>query len=70
VGRIAKTSVEYDTDKLEQVKVALGTTTFKDSIDAAWDVVLGLAAQRALVDALVDDPIDPELFAGPGVVRT
>lgn len=65
---MAKTSVEYDTAKLERVKDVLGTTTFKDSIDRAWDLALGLAAQSALVDALVADPIDPERVDGPGIV--
>ena len=68
MGQTAKTSVEYDTAKFERVKGVLGTTTFKDSVDQAWDLALGMAAQRALVDALVADPVDPERVAGPGVV--
>jgi hypothetical protein len=54
----AKTSVEYDTDKLEHVKAVLGTTTFEDSIDTAWDVVLGLATQLTLIESPIDSPVD------------
>lgn len=68
MNQVAKTSVEYDTAKLERVKAVLGTRTFKDSIDRAWDLALGLAAQHALVDALVADPVDLERVDGPGVV--
>lgn len=66
----AKTSVEYNPEKLARVKEVLGTTTFKDSIDEAWDAVLSMRSQQQFIQALIDDPVDEDRVDGPGIQLT
>lgn len=43
---MTKRLIEVDDDKLEAVRVLLGTTTLKATVDEAFDEVLALAARR------------------------
>ena len=51
---MAKTSVEIDQDKLNRAREILGTTSIRDTIDAAFREVIRVAAVRDLV-ALAED---------------
>jgi Arc/MetJ family transcription regulator len=46
---MAKTSVDIDMDKLDRAREILGTATIRDTIDAAFREVIGVAAVRELV---------------------
>ena len=41
-----------DRKKMEQARRLLGTTTIADTVDAALDEVLGLAARRRLLERI------------------
>lgn len=51
---MAKTSVEIDQDKLNRAREILGTTSIRDTIEAAFREVIRVAAVRDLV-ALAED---------------
>jgi Arc/MetJ family transcription regulator len=51
---MAKTSVEIDQDRLNRAREILGTTSIRDTIEAAFREVIRVAAVRDLV-ALAED---------------
>lgn len=51
---MAKTSVEIDQEKLNRAREILGTTSIRDTIEAAFREVIRVAAVRDLV-ALAED---------------
>jgi hypothetical protein len=51
---MAKTSVEIDQDKLNRAREILGTTSIRDTIEAAFREVIRVAAVHDLV-ALAED---------------
>jgi Arc/MetJ family transcription regulator len=48
---MAKTSVDIDMAHLEQARAILGTSTIRETIDAAFREVIRVAAVRGLVDS-------------------
>ena len=48
-GRVAKTSVDIDMDKLNKVREILGTESIRETINAAFREVIRVAAVRDLV---------------------
>lgn len=51
---MAKTSVEIDQDRLNRAREILGTTSIRDTIEAAFREVIRVAAVRDLV-AMAED---------------
>ncbi|MYH08811.1 MAG: hypothetical protein F4012_08210 [Gemmatimonadales bacterium] len=51
-GRVRKTSVEIDDGLLEQVRILLGTSSIKETIDSALREVLRREARRQEIEAL------------------
>lgn len=49
-----KTSVEIDDGLIEQVRVLLGTSSIKETIDSALREILRLEARRREIEALVN----------------
>ncbi len=64
---VHKTSVALDEELLNEVRQELGTTTIRDTIDAALREVLRRKARREEIDALTTldglDLDDPEILA-------
>jgi Arc/MetJ family transcription regulator len=48
---MAKTSVDIDMAHLERARAILGTSTIRETIDAAFREVIRVAAVRGLVDS-------------------
>ena len=55
---VQRTTVEFDSERLAEVRKLLGTTGIKDTIDAAFDQIVRQARRLALLDQLRD----PEQF--------
>jgi len=55
ISELDKTSMVIDRKKMEQVRRLLGTTTIADTVDAALDEVLDLAARRRLLERIDRD---------------
>ena len=55
---VQRTTVEFDSEQLAEVRKLLGTTGIKDTIDAAFDQIVRQARRLALLDQLRD----PEKF--------
>ena len=51
---MAKTSVEIDQDRLNRAREILGTTSIRDTIEAAFREVIRVAAVRDLVTLAED----------------
>jgi Arc/MetJ family transcription regulator len=47
---MSKTTVDLDTEKLEQAKEVLHTTTIKETIDAALAQVVAAAGRREFIE--------------------
>jgi hypothetical protein len=52
ISKADKTSMVIDRKKMEQARRLLGTTTIADTVDAALDEVLDLAARRRLLERI------------------
>ena len=52
ISKADKTSMVIDRKKMEQVRRLLGTTTIAETVDAALDEVLDLAARRRLLERI------------------
>jgi hypothetical protein len=65
ISRGDKTSMVIDRAKVEDVRRFLGTKTIAETVDAALDEVLALAARRRLLERIERDggigPTDEEL---------
>ena len=65
ISKTDKTSMVIDRQKIDEVRRILGTTTIADTVDAALDEVLALAARQRLLDRIERDggigPNDEEL---------
>ena len=69
---VQRTTVELDTDRLEEVRAVLGTTGIKDTIEAAFDRVVRQARREALLRQLTEAnglDLGPE-FLGEARPRT
>ncbi len=55
---VQRPTVEFDSERLAEVRKLLGTTGIKDTIDAAFDQIVRQARRIALLDQLRD----PEKF--------
>jgi Arc/MetJ family transcription regulator len=55
---VQRTTVEFDVERLAEVRQLLGTTGIKDTIDAAFDQIVRQARRMALLDQMRD----PEKF--------
>ena len=55
---VQRTTVEFDSEQLAEVRKLLGTTGIKDTIDAAFDQIVRQARRIALLDQMRD----PEKF--------
>jgi Arc/MetJ family transcription regulator len=51
---VQRTTVEFDLERLAEVRKLLGTTGIKDTIDAAFDQIIRQARRMALLDQLRD----------------
>ena len=51
---MAKTSVDIDMAHMEQVRAILGTSTIRETIEAAFREVIRVAAVRGLVESAED----------------
>ncbi len=65
---MAKTSIEIDDKKLDSAREILGTTTKRETVDAALDEVVKRELRLQLVERLTTmeglDLDDPEIMAG------
>lgn len=62
ISKPDKTSLVIDRDKLEAVREILGTKTIAETVDAAFDEVIALAARRRLLERIHrDGGIGPSL---------
>jgi hypothetical protein len=65
ISKTDKTSMVIDRQKIDEARRILGTTTIADTVDAALDEVLALAARRRLLERIERDggigPSDEEL---------
>ncbi|HEY4595800.1 MAG TPA: type II toxin-antitoxin system VapB family antitoxin, partial [Thermoanaerobaculia bacterium] len=65
---LRKTSVEINEELLAAVQRVLSTATLKETIDAAFREILGVAARREEVEALSTmdgmDLMDPNIMSG------
>lgn len=52
ISTTAKTSVVIDHGKADEVRAILGTKTLVETIDAAFDEVIRLAARRRVLDRI------------------
>jgi hypothetical protein len=55
ISKSDKTSMVIDRRKVEEVRRLLGTTTIAETVDAALDEVINLAARRRLVERINRD---------------
>jgi hypothetical protein len=55
ISKSDKTSMVIDRKKVEEVRRLLGTSTIAETVDAALDEVLDLAARRLILDRLDRD---------------
>jgi hypothetical protein len=53
ISETAKTSLTIDRRKAAEVREILGTKTLVDTVDAAFDEVIRLAARRRVLDRIV-----------------
>jgi Arc/MetJ family transcription regulator len=68
---MTKRLVDIDDDKLEKARELLGTSTIKDTVNAALDEVISLQLRRDLLAALKDPNVfdfgdDPDAFRASG----
>jgi hypothetical protein len=62
ISKSDKTSLVIDRDKVEEVREILGTKTIAETVDAAFDEVIALAARRRLLERIRrDGGIGPSL---------
>jgi hypothetical protein len=62
ISKSDKTSMAIDRDKVDQAREILGTKTLADTVDAALDEVIALAARRRLLERIRrDGGIGPSL---------
>ena len=62
ISKSDKTSLVIDRDKLDEVREILGTKTIAETVDAAFDEVIALAARRRLMERIRrDGGIGPSL---------
>ena len=55
ISKPDKTSLVIDREKVAEAKEILGTTTIVDTVDAALDEVIRLAARRRVLDRIRRD---------------
>jgi Arc/MetJ family transcription regulator len=55
ISKPDKTSLVIDREKVAEAKEILGTTTIVDTVDAALDEVIRMAARRRLLDRIRRD---------------
>jgi Arc/MetJ family transcription regulator len=64
---VAKTLVDIPAEKLAEAQAVLGTTSKRSTVEAALDLVLLQARQRAMIEAVaageVASDFTPEFFA-------
>lgn len=63
---VRRTTVELDQDRLAEVRVILGTSGIRDTIEAAFDQVVRQARREALLRQLLEgDGLDlgPDAFS-------
>jgi Arc/MetJ family transcription regulator len=56
-----KTSLSIDRDKLAEVRKILGTSTIAETVDAALDEVIALAARRRILGRIQQGSVGPSL---------
>jgi hypothetical protein len=62
ISKSDKTSMAINRDKVDQAREILGTKTLADTVDAALDEVIALAARRRLLERIRrDGGIGPSL---------
>ena len=62
ISKSDKTSLVIDRDKVDEVREILGTKTIAETVDAAFDEVIALAARRRLMERIRrDGGIGPSL---------
>jgi Arc/MetJ family transcription regulator len=63
---VSRTLIDANDELLERARVLLGTTTKKDTVNAALAQVVALAARRQLVEdaraGQLDDALDPTVM--------
>ncbi len=64
---MTKRLIDVDDDKLDAVRVLLGTRTLKATVDEAFDEVLALAKRRQAL--LAERGVEIEPLADPGARR-
>ncbi len=64
---MAKTLVDIPAEKLAEAQAVLGTTSKRSTVEAALDLVLQQARQRAMIEAVAAGEVaadfDPEFLA-------
>jgi Arc/MetJ family transcription regulator len=55
ISKSDKTSMAIDREKVAQAREILGTRTLADTVDAALDEVIALAARRRLLERIRSD---------------
>ena len=63
VVAVAKTLVDIPPEKLAEAQAVLGTTSKRSTVEAALDLVLLQARQRALIEAVAAGEVFPEFDA-------
>ncbi|MBA3734851.1 MAG: hypothetical protein H0W90_06600 [Actinobacteria bacterium] len=62
ISKKDKTSLVIDREKVDEAREILGTKTLAETVDAALDEVIALAARRRLLERIRrDDGIGPSL---------
>jgi hypothetical protein len=64
---VTKRLIDVNDDKLDAVRLLLGTRTLKATVDAALDEVIALDARRRTL--LADRGVDVEALADPAARR-
>ena len=67
LGTVTKRLIDVDDEKLEAVRLLLGTATLKATVDEAFDEVLALAERRRAL--LAERSGDASLLADPDARR-
>jgi Arc/MetJ family transcription regulator len=50
IGEMMRTNIEISDKKIAEVMKILGTTTKKDTVDSAFDEIIRMNKQRAMLD--------------------
>ncbi|SFC52189.1 DUF2191 domain-containing protein [Klenkia taihuensis] len=60
---MAKTLVDIPAEKLAEAQAVLGTTSKRSTVEAALDLVLMQARQRAMIEAVAAGEVFPDFDA-------